>query len=147
MHFMLACLIFSQIIFHFANLFIFTDENYFRLPDVPKPLTWQYIWLTSLVPSVVGYFSLFKNTISFIKFYYYGTVVLGLGTCLFTMILNAGDLMDFASTKEVNNKFNDFPIIVIWFAYLFVVIQVHAFGVYFSRILIQIWSKDSKKKN
>lgn len=143
---MLACLIFSQLTFYFANVFIFTDKNEFRLPDVPKPQSWQYIWLTSLIPSFVGYIALFKNTVSLMKFYYFGTVVLGLGTCLFTMILNAGDLMNFATTKEANNTFNDFPIIVIWFAYLFVVIQVHAFGVYFSRILIQMWTKDAKKK-
>ena len=82
------------------------------------------------------------------KFYYYGTISLGLGTCLFTMVLNAADLMDFAQTKDVATKFNDFPVIVLWFAYLFVVVQVHAFGIYFSRELIQIWSKTSlKKKN
>merc|ERR1712127_76273 len=146
MHFMTATLIVVQLSFYYANELVFIDPNEFQLPEVPKPQLWQFIWLTSLIPSICGYFSLYRNTLSLMKFYYYGSVVLGLGSCLFTMILNASDLMDFASNHEATNKFNEFPIIVIWFAYLFVVIQIHAFGIYFSRVLIQIWSKDSKKK-
>lgn len=144
---MLACLIKVQFAFYYGNMYVLTDENEFQFPEVPKPQIWQFIWLSSLIPGIVGYFALFKNTLSLMKIYYYGTVVLALGTSLCTMLLNAGDLLDFASTKESNNLYNGFPVIVLWYIYLFVVIQVHAFGIYFSRVLIQIWSKDSKKKN
>lgn len=146
MHFMVACLIKTQFAFYFANEYIFTDEAGFQLPEVPKPLIWQYIWLLSLVPSIVGLMALPRNTLSLLKFYYYGTVGLGLGTCLCTMLMNAADLWDFSNTKETTNTFGEFPVIVLWFMYLFVVIQIHAFGIYFSRVLIQMWSKEASKK-
>ncbi len=142
---MTAALVVAQFAFFYANEFIFTEADSFQLPEVPKPLTWQFIWLTSLVPSFVGYLSLFKNTLSMLKFYFYGSVFLGLGTCLTTMFLNAGDLLEFNSTKEATNFYNDFPIIVLWFMFLFVVVQIHAFGIYFSRVLIQLWTKEANR--
>ena len=116
------------------------------LPDVPKPNNWQYIWLLSLVPALAGHMSLQRNRLSLIKFYYYGTLVFGFATCFVTMIANAEDLMHFARTKETSNTFHDFPVIVLWYIYLFVVIQIHAFGIYFARVLIKAWSNDSQSR-
>jgi hypothetical protein len=81
-----------------------------------------------------------------LKFYYYGTVSLGLGTVLITMALNASDLLDYAQTKMTSNLYHDFPVIVLWYMFLFIAVQVHAFGIYFSRILLRIWPKESNKK-
>jgi len=142
MHFMTSALVIFQFMFFYANKYIFTEAGSFQLPYVPKPLTWQFIWLMSLLPSLVGYFSLSKNTLSLLKFYYYGNVLLGLGTCLTTMFLNASDLLEFNSTKEATNYYNDFPLIVLWFIFLFIAVQIHAFGIYYSRLLIQLWTKE-----
>lgn len=144
MHIMMACIIIVLMVFHFGNVYL---KEKIEFPEVPKPQIWQYLWLISLIPAITGYVSLNKSRLSLIKFYYMGTVVSGLGPILITMILNASDLMDYATTKETSNVYHDFPVIVLWYMFLFVVIQIHAFGIYFARILIRIWSKDSKKKN
>jgi len=108
--------------------------------DVPRPQWWQYIWLTSLVPALAGYMSLHRSRLSLIKLYYRGTVVLGLGPVLVTMIMNANDLLDYAYTKKTSNSFHNFPVIVLGYMYLAIVVQIHAFGIYFARILIRAWS-------
>ena len=146
LHVMLAILIIVQMVFHFGNEVLLTDAAGFQFPEVPKPQVWQFIWLASLVPACAGLASLNKNRLPLMKFYYFGTLVFGLGTVLVTMMLNAGDLLDYAQTKETANLYHDFPVIVLWYMYLFVVVQLHAFGIYFSRSLINIWSKDGSKK-
>jgi hypothetical protein len=143
MHFFLSMLIIVQLVFYFGNKFL-TDKVDF--PEVPKPQTWQYIWLSSLVPAFIGYLSLGKNNLKLMRIYYKGTIFLGLGTVLATMLFNASDLWDYAQTKKTSNLYHDFPIIVLWYMYLLVVVQIHVFGIYFARILIRAWSKDQKKK-
>ena len=142
MHFMLSMLIIVQLVFYFGSKY-----TQMEFPEVPKPNLWQYIWLTSLVPGLAGYVSLKNNRSSLLLFYYRGTVILGLGPVLTTMVFNASDLLDFARNKQTTNLYHDFPVIVLWYIYLFVVIQIHAFGIYFARILLKSWSKDSKKKH
>ena len=141
MHFMVSMLIIVQFVFHFGSKF-----TQIEFPEVPKPLIWQYIWLSSLVPGLAGYLSLKNNRLSMLMLYYRGTILLGFGPVLTTMVFNASDLLDYARNKQTTNLFHDFPLIVLWYIYLFVVIQIHAFGIYFARVLINSWSKDAKKK-
>lgn len=143
MHFMISLLIIVQLVFYFGNKF-FSDS--FEFPEVPKPHVWEYIWLTSLIPGLAGYLSLSRNRLSLLKFYYYGTVLLGLAPILITMFFNASDLLEYAQTKQSTNLFHNFPVIVLWYMYLFVVVQIHAFGIYFARVLLKAWTKDAKKK-
>jgi hypothetical protein len=142
MHFFISQVIIAQIVCYFG-------ETQFKLdffPEVPKPNLWQYIWLTSLVPGLAGYLSLARNTLSLLKMYYYGTVLLGFGPILTTMVLNATDLLDYARNKKSANDFHGFPVIVLWFIYLFVVIQIQALGLFHGRGLLQAWARDQKKR-
>jgi hypothetical protein len=139
---MLSIIVMVQIVFFYGN-----KQFGIQFPEVPKPNMWQYIWLTSLIPALAGYLSLNKSRLSLMNFYYKGTVCLGLGTVLATMVLNASDLLEYAQTKKTNNLYHDFPVIVLWYMYLFVVIQIHAFGIFFARTLINAWSKDGKKRS
>jgi hypothetical protein len=141
MHFMMSMIIVVQFVFYFGN-----TQFKFQFPEVPKPNWWQYIWMLSLGPGLAGYLSLYRNTLGMLKMYYYGTVALGLGPILATMVLNASDLLDYAQTKKSENNYHDFPVIVLWYMYLFVVIQIHAFGIFFARGLLLAWSKDQKKR-
>jgi hypothetical protein len=138
---MLSIVVIIQFVFYFGNTLLKIE-----FPEVPRPNLWQYIWLASLVPGLAGYLSTARNTISLLKMYYYGTVFLGFGTCLSTIVLNATDLLDYARTKKTENEYNGFPVIVLWYIYLFVAIQIHAFGIYTARELLKAWAKDQKKR-
>lgn len=144
MHMMISVIVIVQIVFYFGNRVI--SQQVIQFPQVPKPYLWEYIWLCSLLPGIVGYFSLNRNRLALLRFYYMGTVSLGLGTVLITMVFNASDLLEYAQTKKTTHIFHDFPIIVLWYMYLFIVIQIHALGIYFARILIKCWSKESSRK-
>lgn len=144
MHIMISVLVIVQLVFYFGNRMV--SQDVFQFPLVPKPFLWEYIWLSSLFPAVIGYFSLNRNRLPMLRFYYIGTVLLGLGTVLTTMVFNASDLLEYAQTKKSINTFHDFPVIVLWYMYLFIVIQIHALGIYFARILIKCWSKEVTRK-
>jgi hypothetical protein len=144
MHMMISVIILVQLAFYFGNLVV--SEATIKFPTVPKPFLWEYIWLTSLLPGLVGYASLNKNRLSLLRFYYIGTVVLGLGPVLSTMLFNASDLLEYAQTKQTTHLYHDFPVIVLWYMYLFIVVQIHAFGIYFARILIKCWSSEAARK-
>jgi hypothetical protein len=141
MSFFLSMIIQVQLLCYFGAKY-----SAISFPEVPKPQYWQYLWLASLIPGLAGYLSLNRNRVSLLTFYYKGTVVLGLGTILGTMVLNATDLLDYAKTKETSSTFHDFPIIVIWYIFLFICIQIQAFGIYNARILLQVWNYSGKKK-
>lgn len=142
MHLMLSAVVILQLAStHFKML-----ENAF-----PKPQYFEYIWILSLVASIAGYLSLSRNRIKFLKFYYYGHVLFGLAPILFIMLFNASDLWDFVQKKTNNSTTSNstsIPVIVIWYIFLFIAIQIHLFGIYFSRVLLKAWdSESSKNKN
>ena len=123
------------------------SKHFNILNDIfPKPQYWEYIWILSLVASIAGYLSLARNRIKFLKCFYYGHLFFGLAPILFIMLFNATDLWDFVQKKETKSNFNGLPIIVIWYIFLFIAIQIHLFGLYFARILLKSWSNESANK-
>ena len=118
------------------------------LKDVfPKPQYFEYIWIISLIGSVSGYMSLARNRIKFLKIFYYGHLLFGLTPILLIMLFNASDLWDFVQKKTDNSNNTNFPVIVVWYIFLFIAIQIHIFGIYFSRILLKAWNSESSSKN
>lgn len=144
MHLMISMIVVVQLVCYYGNRVI--SEHVFHFPHVPKPFLWEYIWLTSLIPGLVGYASLGKNRLKLLRFYYMGTVLLGLAPVLSTMLFNATDFLEYAQTKKTTHTFHDFPVIVLWYMYLFIVVQIHALGIYFARQLIKCWSNEATKK-
>jgi hypothetical protein len=137
MHFMISAVILLQL----------SSTHFNFLTDIfPQPQLWEYIWILSLIASISGFISLNRNRLKLLKFYYYGTLLVGLCPILFTMLFNATDLWDYVQKKDSKNSFNGFPVIVIWYIFLFIAIQIHLFGIYFARILIRSWSGESSSK-
>jgi hypothetical protein len=135
MHCMISVLVIVQLVtYHLESVDIF-----------PEPQKWEYIWILSLIASVIGYFSLAKNRITLIKVYYYGNLIFGLFPIISTIIFNATDFLKYTQNKDSTKFFNGFPLIVLWYIFLFVSLQVHILGVYNARVLIKAW-KDSGKK-
>jgi len=86
-----------------------------------------------------------KDKVWFMRVYYYGSICLGIATCLFTVALNASHFYTFTQTKSSTYLFQGIPVILIWYFYLILLIQVHVYGVYNGGKLINIWSNDLNK--
>lgn len=140
-HLLLASIVFSQILtYHFPLL-----PNSFV---VPRPHLWQYIWLISVSASIVGLWSLKKNHIFAMKIFFRGTILFGLGTILITIILNLSELFTFKKLKNNHQldevepqKFFGFPLLVLWYIFLMITVQIHVYSLYIGNVLLASWQQ------
>lgn len=157
-HFILFSLVLIQTSLYYCHIH-YARSKCFGLPQLPRPQKWQLVWMPSFLAMLLGYISLSKNRILTMKFCFYGTFLFGLGSILGTMILN-GDTI-FQQMNEMNKKshlnkksafisstthFCGIPLKVLWCLFLVVCLQIHVFSIYFSRVLIKIWSEEKRKK-
>ena len=140
-HLLLASIVFSQILtYHFPLL-----PSTF---DVPRPHFWQYIWLFSVLSSIAGLWSLKKNHILAMKLFFRGTILFGLGTILITIILNLSELFTFKKLKNNHQldevepqKFFGLPLLVLWYIFLMITVQIHAYSLYIGNVLLASWQQ------
>lgn len=145
LHFLLALLVFVQILtYHVPALTNF---------QVPHPHLWQYIWLLTVIPSIFGLLSMNRNHVPYMKIFFRGTVLFGLGTIITTIILNLSELFTFKKLKrnhqldEVDPEtFLGFPLLVLWYIFLIITVQIHAFGLYMANVLLKSWQQHKGNK-
>ncbi|CAF1129008.1 unnamed protein product [Rotaria sordida] len=140
LHFVLAFLVLFQIITYHIPLI--------KTINVPRPHLWQYIWVITILPSICGLISMNKNHIFLMKLFFRGTVIFGLGTIMTTIILNLSELFTFKKLKT-NHQLDDverqtflgFPLLILWYIFLIIMVQIHAFSLYMANILLHSWQQ------
>jgi hypothetical protein len=140
MHGMISILVLIQLGLHHLKETLNISNELF-----PEPQSWQYPWVLSLVPSIVGYLSLGRNRTQLLNVYYYGNIVLGVAPILCTILFSASDLLQYAEKKKTDAEFNGFPLIVLWYIFLFIALQIHALGLYNARVLLKSWNVKKRK--
>lgn len=154
MHLVMFLLVVAQHSLHYCHIH-YPRSKCFGLPSVPRPNQWQLIWLPSFVATLLGLYSLNNNRIRYMQFCFYATFLLGLGPIVGTMILNGSDMIDHVVIMNTGKKhhkklassnnsplYYGIPLIVIWYMFLAICLQIHVFGMYFSRSLIVMWSNE-----
>lgn len=147
LHFVLALLVFFQILTYHLPL----------IPTIttPRPHLWQYVWLLTVIPSLCGLLAMNRNHVFLMKVFFRGTVTFGLGTIMTTIILNLSDLFTYKKLKtnhqleEVEPQtFHGFPLLVLWYIFLIIMVQIHAFSLYMANVLLHSWQqyKPNKQK-
>ena len=105
----------------------------------PHPQYWQYIWLSSLVSAIIGVIMIRFNFPRLLSYFQYANLIFGFIPTFITIIFNINDLWEYAMTKNTNELFYGFPIIVIWYIVLIVLVQIHIYSFYFARVLAKNW--------
>lgn len=140
-HLLLALIVFSQMLtYHFPIL----PPNFV----IPRPHLWQYIWLISVLASIAGLWSLQKNNVLAMKLFFRGTILFGLGTILITIILNLSELFTFKKLKNNHQldevepqKFFGLPLLVLWYIFLMITVQIHVYSLYIGNMLLGSWQQ------
>ncbi|CAF0919420.1 unnamed protein product [Rotaria sp. Silwood1] len=145
-HFLLAFLVFIHILTYHIPLI--------AILDVPRPHLWEYIWLNSVLPSICGLLSLNKNRVFLMRICFRGTLLFGLGTIVTTIILNLSELFTFKKLKSSHKldeiepqKFLGFPLLVLWYIFLVITVQIHAFSLYMANVLLCSWQQYKSTKH
>jgi hypothetical protein len=94
-----------------------------------------------------------KNHIFLMKIFFRGTVTFGLGTIMTTIILNLSDLFTYKKLKT-NHQLDDvepqtflgFPLLILWYIFLIIMVQIHAFSLYMANVLLYSWQPHKPTK-
>ena len=147
LHFLLAFLVLFQVVTYHVPLI--------TTLTTPRPHLWQYAWLMTIIPSVCGLMAINKNDVRLMKVFFRGTVLFGLGTIMTTIILNLSELFTFNKLKQNHQldnvepqTFLGFPLLVLWYIFLIITVQIHAFSLYMANVLLRSWQQyKSTKQN
>lgn len=113
--------------------------------NFPPPRPWEYAWIVCIVAVVLGWRSMAKNESKLLKQYVVGSVVFGILPVISGLIDQSDDLYAYLNEKKYSGQFFGYPAVLVFYLFLFIAIQVHAFGVYFSYQLLKSWKPREKK--
>jgi len=114
---------------------------------IPKPQLWEWIWASSAVPAAIAWLACKKSKAFNMKISQALNVATGLIPVFLGMSYHFSDLYEFISGNGDENikEWMNYPICVLWYAFLFVALQVHAVEIYISKTLIDAWQVKKKK--
>uniref|UniRef100_A0A183V2P0 Protein jagunal-like protein n=1 Tax=Toxocara canis TaxID=6265 RepID=A0A183V2P0_TOXCA len=116
--------------------------------DLPSAYPWEYIWSLSFVPMLFALASFQRNKVSLLRVHYYGQFLSGILPCAIGMGGQLPELVDYLSDMEHSQTptfKGTFPMVIIWYIFFLVAIQIHGFAMYFSYHLTASWQPPKKR--
>ncbi|KAL9872171.1 jagunal [Glossina fuscipes fuscipes] len=114
--------------------------------EVPSPLWWEYIWLSSLLTSFLGLSAARANKIRKMQEYMFAIGLFALLPLLYCFIYYFGDVWEYLTLNENIDLeeteiflWRGMPYGLLWHAFCFVGFQIHGFTLYFSYNLVKAW--------
>lgn len=125
------------------DIFVLEIEELF----LPTPKLWEWIWMSSVIPTYLGFSACKKSKISLMNFFQVVIIVIGLLPIVVGMSYHFSDLYEVitGSGDGMITKFQGIPMAVIWYVFFFVALQIHGVQLYLSNTLIKAWQP--KKSN
>ncbi|XP_065166304.1 protein jagunal [Atheta coriaria] len=123
---------------------------------IPQPLWWEYIWCISLLFSFLGLAAIRKNRVKPMQHYLIGLLAFGYLPCLYGFAFYFGDVWTYLTCDpELEDDMRDLdnvhmwqgmPYGLLWYGFIIVAIQIHAFSTYFAYNLLKAWKSRGGRK-
>ncbi|KIH54155.1 hypothetical protein ANCDUO_15701 [Ancylostoma duodenale] len=116
---------------------------FFERLDMPSAYPWEYVWCLSFIPIICAMLSFPKNRVKLINYHYYGHFLFGILPCMIGLGGQLPELFDYMSDQENSQTptFKGvFPMVIIWYIFFAVALQIHGFAMYFSYHLAAAWT-------
>lgn len=146
LHFALVLLMVFRLATSLCVMFGIRPPSFLQKLKLPRAQTWEFVWLVSLVASIVALVAVKKNRAFLIQQYIIGIIVFGLLPVFYAIYDLSDDLMNYMDTKKASLLFLGYPMIVLWSMFLAIALQVHTFGVYFAYQLSKAWKPKGERK-
>lgn len=145
-HFLLfiaMCIKLAEDVLDRLDIFILELEELY----IPKPLIWEWMWMTSIVFSFPCLTALKRNIATSMTTYALGIFLFGIFPVIGAGVYYFRDMWEYAETRDSSNleKWQGYPIAILWYLFLTVCLQLHIFSLYFAIRLIRMWKVKSKK--
>merc|ERR1712115_590337 len=88
---------------------------------IPKPVLWEWIWLTSVLFTYFGLTACKKSNASSMTVFIYGVLLTGMLPVLFALAYHAKDVFNYvSSSKSLKGvqSWQGFPVSLLWYAFL-----------------------------
>lgn len=133
----------SEDILDRMDIFILELEELY----VPKPLMWEWIWACCILLSFLGLRAASTNRLSIMNYYVGGMIIFGIFPLFFPGIYYFNDIWQYADLKSEAEieKWQGYPVCVIWYVFILIALQVHVFSLYFAFKLIKMWRAKTRK--
>jgi len=114
---------------------------------VPKPMPWEWIWMTSVLPTIAAFSACRRSKISHIKIFQYLIVATGLLPIIAGMSYHFSDISELilGNGDGIITSWQGIPIAILWYVFFFTAIQIHGLQFYLANTLILAWQP--KKSN
>jgi len=113
---------------------------------LPKVQWWEYTWLLTALPAICGFLALAKNRIFLMQQYIIGIVIFGIVPLLAALYYHLDDLLEYIHVRKAAMLFHGLPVIVLWYIFLTLTVQLHMFSVYVAYLLLKAWKPKERKK-
>ncbi|CAN7989173.1 unnamed protein product [Ixodes hexagonus] len=143
LHFLLSLLMVAKLVedvLDRLDIFILELEELY----IPKPLFWEWVWLSSIVLVVPGLTAVRRNRPASMKLYAGGTFFLGLCPVLFAAVYFFREMYTYVQhghTAKGIQLWQGYPVAVLWYVFLTVAFQAHLFSLYFAVRLVLAWQR------
>jgi hypothetical protein len=115
---------------------------------IPKPRLWEWLWSASVLFTWTGFKAIRKSDVTSMKIYVVMNLLFALCPVIYSMGYYFWDMYEFLSThsmEDIEDKWQGYPVALIWYAFLIVAVQVHLFQLFFAVKLIKGWMIKRKK--
>jgi protein jagunal, putative len=116
---------------------------------IPKPLAWEWIWSSSILLTFIAKRAMKKNDVALMKLYGVLIFLMSLSPVLYAFGYFFNDFYSFVLTKDikqVSEKWQKYPLALLWYVFLAISFQVHISQIIFAFILTHAWSVKKGKK-
>lgn len=113
---------------------------------LPKPRTWEYLYMISFFINIIGFSALAKNNVIKIYIYIWGTVLIGFGSVAWGGLVHYPELANLIRKGENRSYFFGYPLIAAIYVLLAISAELHILGLTYSLNLANAW-KPKKKQN
>lgn len=147
MHFLLFLIMGAKLaedVLDYMDIFVMEIEQL----EIPKPHRWEYFWAGCLLFSFVGLSAVRRNRISQMQLYIFGIFFGGLCPILYAAAYYFNEMWEYITTRDSSKleKWQDYPLAVLWYIFIAAAFQVHVFSLYFAEQLVMAWKARGVKK-
>ncbi|CAD6190925.1 unnamed protein product [Caenorhabditis auriculariae] len=117
--------------------------GFFERLDMPPAYSWEYAWCFSFVPIIFALLSFPRNKLQMLHKHYYGQFLTGIVPCMIGLGGQLPELIEYINDMEGSNTptfKGTFPMVIIWYIFFAVALQIHGFSMYFSHLLASAWA-------
>merc|ERR1719391_318636 len=126
------------------DIFIMEIEELF----VPKPDTWEWVWMLSLTAIVPAFMASKKSNVTQMRVFQGIIMLCGFLPLLVALATHFSDAYAFISGDKKTKvlKWMGLPVSLLWYGFIILALQCHGLQMHFSGILVNAWQSSKSKK-